>query len=255
MSVIPYADREKAPLEKREAVRRMFDSIAGRYDLMNDIMTAGFHRRWKTLAAREVCQGGANCVLDVACGTGDIGFAVEKFGVKEIFSVDLSFGMLKEAKNRAERRNLSERLSFSRTDALKLPFRDDTFDSVITGFSLRNVDGIAEMFGEVHRVLKKGGKFASLEISPVRGSLFSRMFDIYFKKIVPFVGGIVTGDQKAYDYLPESVANVPDADRVAKMMQEAGFTTVLVKRMGMGTVALVSGKKLLTSSQILSFNQ
>ena len=128
-------------------------------------------------------------------------------------------------------------------DALKLPFRDETFDSVITGFSLRNVDGIAEMFGEVHRVLRNGGKFASLEITPMKSSLFSKMFAVYFKKIVPFVGGLITGDKKAYDYLPESVANVPDADRVAVMMEEAGFTSVTVKRMGMGTVALVSGKK------------
>ena len=243
MSVIPYADKEKAPLEKKEAVQRMFDNIAGRYDLMNDIMTAGFHRRWKTLAAREVCRKGANRVLDIACGTGDIGFLVEKYGVKEIYSADLSIEMLKEAKKKAEKRNRSERFSFGRMDALKLPFRDETFDSVITGFSLRNVDGIAEMFGEVHRVLRNGGKFASLEITPMKSSLFSKMFAVYFKKIVPFVGGLITGDKKAYDYLTESVANVPDADRVAVMMEEAGFTSVTVKRMGMGTVALVSGKK------------
>lgn len=243
MSPIPYADKEKAPLEKKEAVRQMFDNIAGRYDLMNDIMTAGFHRRWKTLAAREVCRDGVNRVLDIACGTGDIGFRIEKIGVKEIYSADLSIEMLKEARKRAEQKNRSELHSFSRTDALKLPFRDETFDSVITGFSLRNVDGIAEMFSEVHRVLKNGGMFASLEITPVRSSLFSKVFNVYFNKIVPFVGGIVTGDKMAYEYLPESVANVPDADRVAEMMEEAGLTSVNVKRMGMGTVALISGNK------------
>jgi len=243
MSVIPYADKDKAPLEKKEAVRRMFDNIAGRYDLMNDIMTAGFHRRWKNLAAREVCRDGAIRVLDIACGTGDIGFMIEKIGVKEIYSADLSIEMLKEAKKRAEKKNRSERLSFSRMDALKLPFRDETFDSVITGFSLRNVDGIAEMFGEVHRVLKSGGKFASLEITPMRSSFFGKIFSFYFNKIVPFVGGIISGDKKAYEYLPESVANVPNADRIAEMMAEAGLTSVIVKRMGMGTVALVSGNK------------
>ncbi len=83
MSVIPYADKDKAPVEKKEAVRQMFDNIAGRYDLMNDIMTVGFHRRWKTLAAREVSRDGAIRVLDIACGTGDIGFMIEKIGVKE----------------------------------------------------------------------------------------------------------------------------------------------------------------------------
>ena len=243
MSVIPYADKENAPLKKKEAVRKMFDNIAGRYDLMNDIMTAGFHRRWKMLTAREVYQNGTNRVLDIACGTGDIGFAVEKFGVKEVYSADLSIEMLKEAKKRAKKKNISERFSFSRLDALKLPFRDETFDSAITGFSLRNVDGIDKMFGEVYRILKKGGKFASLEITPMRSSIFSKMFNLYFKKVVPLVGGIVTGDKKAYDYLPESVANVPNADRIAEMMEDAGLTSVFVKRLGMGSVAIVSGNK------------
>ena len=243
MSVIPYADKEKSPVEKKEAVRKMFDNIAGRYDLMNDIMTAGFHRRWKMLTAREVYQDGINRVLDIACGTGDIGFAIEKFGVKEIYSGDLSSEMLKEAKKRAEKKNISERFSFNSMDALKLPFRDETFDSVITGFSLRNVDGIDKMFSEVYRVLKKGGKFASLEITSMKSSIFSKMFDLYFKKVVPFVGGIVTGDKKAYEYLPESVANVPDASKVAEMMEDTGLTSIFVKRLGMGTVAIVSGIK------------
>ena len=242
MAVVPYQKESGSSMEKAEAVRLMFDSIAHRYDLLNDLMTAGMHRRWKLLTVKEAVGSGTNGVLDIACGTGDLAFLFKKSGVKKVIGIDFSENMLKAALNRGSE-NKEKNVLFSRADALELPFQDDLFEGVATGFSLRNVDGIGKMFREVYRVLKPGGRFASLELTHMKSEVIDRLFRIYFNNVVPILGGFITGDRAAYDYLPDSIANVPDAEEVGLMMEQVGFNFVKVKKLGFGSVALVRGIK------------
>lgn len=242
MAAVPYQKENDSSMQKAEAVQLMFDSIAHRYDLLNDLMTAGMHRRWKHLTMKEAVGNGADSVLDLACGTGDLGFLFKKSAVEKVIGIDFSENMLKAASRKVSDKERDSVL-FSRADALELPFRDDLFDAVATAFSLRNVDGIAKMFGEVYRVLKPGGRFASLELTEIKSSVIGTLFRIYFNNIVPIIGGLITGDREAYDYLPESIANVPIAEEVGIMMEQAGFSSVKVKKLGFGSVALIRGSK------------
>ncbi len=243
MNVIPYEKKDGIPVEKADAVRKMFNSIALRYDLMNDIMTGGLHRRWKRLAVKESLGKKKGIALDLACGTGDLGLIFARSGAEKVICIDFSERMLEVARMKAKRKAVTKRLSFSRTDALNLPFPDATFDSVATGFSLRNVDGIAEMFKEVQRVLKPGGLFTVLELAHMKSSLTGKILNFYFKKIIPPIGGIVTRDRAAYDYLPESISNVPDVDKLEVKMINSGFSNVRFRSVGWGSVVIISGEK------------
>ena len=242
MAVLPYQKENESSMKKAEAVQLMFDSIAHRYDLLNDLMTAGMHRRWKRLTVKDAIGNGTNRVLDIACGTGDLGFQFKRSGVTKVIGIDFSENMLKIAARKVSE-NERENVLFSRADALELPFQDDTFEAVATGFSLRNVDGIKKLFGEVYRVLKPGGRFVSLELTHIKSAVIGGLFRVYFNRIVPILGGFITGDREAYDYLPESIANVPKADEVGIMMEQVGFRSINVKKFGFGSVALVSGSK------------
>ena len=242
MPLIPYQKESESLMEKAEAIQLMFNSIAHRYDLLNDLMTAGMHRRWKLLTIKEVLGDGVESVLDIACGTGDLGFLFKKSGVEKVIGIDFSENMLKVAAHKVIEKERDSVL-FSRADALELPFQDELFEAVVTGFSLRNVDGIEKMFGEVYRVLKPGGRFASLELTEIKSSVIGGLFRIYFDNIVPILGGFITGVREAYDYLPESIANVPKAEDVGIMMEQAGFSSIKVKKLGFGSVALIRGIK------------
>ena len=242
MAVQPYQKENDSSMKKAEAVQLMFDSIAHRYDLLNDLMTAGMHRRWKRLTVKEAVGNGANSALDIACGTGDLGFLFKKSGVEKVTGIDFSENMLKVAARKVSEKE-RENVLFSRADALELPFQDDLFEAVATGFSLRNVDGISKMFAEVFRVLKPGGRFVSLELTHMKSAVIGGLFRIYFNNIVPILGGFITGDREAYDYLPESIANVPNAEEVGIMMEQVGFSSINVKKLGFGSVALVRGIK------------
>lgn len=243
MNVIPYEKMDGIPDEKPDAVRKMFNSIALRYDLMNDIMTGGLHRRWKRLAVKESLGNNKGMALDLACGTGDLGLIFVSSGAEKVICIDFSERMLDVARMKAKRKAVTGRLSYSRTDALNLPFPDATFDSVATGFSLRNVDGIAEMFEEVQRVLIPGGRFAVLELAHMKSSLTGKILNFYFKKIIPPLGGIITGDRAAYDYLPESTSNVPDVDELKLLLANIGFSNVKFRSVGWGSVVIISGEK------------
>ena len=243
MNVIPYEKRDGKSVEKSDAVRKMFNSIALRYDLMNDIMTAGLHRRWKSLAVKESLGEKKGLALDLACGTGDLGLIFARTGAEKVICIDFSEKMLDVARMKAERKAVTKRVSFGRADALDLPFPDATFDSVATGFSLRNIDGIAEMIREVQRVLKPGGRFAVLELAHMKSSLTGKVFNFYFKKIIPPLGGMITRDRAAYDYLPESLSNVPGVDELKLLLANTGFSNIRLKSVGWGSVVIISGEK------------
>mgnify|MGYP000176764350 CR=1 FL=1 len=222
-------------------VRAMFDRIVPRYDLMNRVMTGGRDVAWRRLAVREALRGrdpAAMRALDIATGTGDLAMALRDAGVREVVGLDFSAPMLEEARRKDAARPGGERVAWIEGDAMALPFPEASFDAVTVGFGLRNMPSYLGALGEMTRVLRPGGTLVCLETTPLTIPLLRRLFALYFSRVVPLIGGVLSGDRDAYAYLPASAAAFPDADALGRMMLEAGFARVRYLRLGAGTVAL-----------------
>jgi demethylmenaquinone methyltransferase / 2-methoxy-6-polyprenyl-1,4-benzoquinol methylase len=219
----------------------MFDRIVPRYDLLNRLMTGGRDVYWRRLAVREALRDRHRAdvrVLDVATGTGDLALALRDAGAGDVVGLDFSASMLDEAMRKEAAAAGARRITWIEGDAMSLRFPDRSFDAVTVAFGLRNMPSYPAALREMSRVLRPGGTLACLETTPLHVPALRRMFDWYFARVVPIVGGLLSGDADAYRYLPASAAAFPDADALGRMMLEAGFTTVRYLRLGMGTVAL-----------------
>lgn len=233
-------DRPPGAIADPAAVRAMFDRIVPRYDLMNHLMTFGMDLRWRRrLAARAAAAG--PLVLDIATGTGDVAFAVRSAGAEQVIGLDLAPRMIEAACAKALARQVD--VAFLVGDAMRLPFPDDTFDACTVSFGLRNMPDYAAAIAEMTRVLRPGGRFLCLEMTPLRKPVLGRLFSFYFHRIVPIAGGLLSGDGAAYRYLPRSVDAFPSADRLVVLMRQAGLTNTHVTLLGGGTVALHTGVK------------
>ncbi len=230
---------------KAQYVRGLFSRIAGRYDLLNSVMTGRMHYRWKSRTARLAAQGVSGDALDVATGTGDIAFRLSRRpGVRRVVGVDFAPPMLAIASRRAEARPRGAPVAFLLGDALTLPFPDAAFACVTTGFGLRNVASWDRMLQEMHRVLAPGGRVCIMETTPVApGGVMPRLFRFYFYRVVPLFGFLLAGDREAYTYLPRSVEGFPPAEELAAMMRQVGFVYVSYTLVGFGTVAIHQGVK------------
>ncbi len=220
----------------------MFARIARRYDLMNTLMTGGRHRAWRRRAVGQARPAGGRA-LDVCCGTGDFALELARQGAATVVGVDFGREMLGLAARKAEAAGLSGRVQWQLADALELPFAKDAFVCATSGFSLRNVDDVGRALSEMARVVAPGGRVAVLELTPVRSRLVGPVFRAYFHRLVPFLGGLVSGDRGAYTYLPDSVRTFPPADELAEMMRQAALVDVRYRLLAMGTVALHLGVK------------
>jgi demethylmenaquinone methyltransferase/2-methoxy-6-polyprenyl-1,4-benzoquinol methylase len=220
----------------------MFGRIAGRYDLMNTLMTGGRHRAWRRLAVRQARPAGGRAI-DVCCGTGDFALEMARQGAAAVVGVDFSREMLTLAARKAQAVGLWDRVQWQLADALELPFAHGAFVCATSGFSLRNVDDVGRALREMARVVAPGGRVVVLELTPVRSRLFGPLFRAYFRGLVPLVGGLLAGDRAAYTYLPDSVLAFPTADALAGLMREAGLADVRYRLLALGTVALHLGVK------------
>jgi demethylmenaquinone methyltransferase/2-methoxy-6-polyprenyl-1,4-benzoquinol methylase len=223
-------------------IRAMFGRIAGRYDLMNTLMTGGRHHAWRRLAVREARPAGGRAV-DVCCGTGDFALELTRQGASAAIGVDFSREMLALAARKAQVAGLAGRVQWQLADAMELPFPNDAFACATSGFSLRNVDDVGRALREMSRVIAPGGRVVVLELTPVRSRLFGPLFRAYFRGLVPLVGGLLAGDRAAYTYLPDSVLAFPTAEALADLMREAGLVDVRYRLLALGTVALHLGVK------------
>jgi demethylmenaquinone methyltransferase/2-methoxy-6-polyprenyl-1,4-benzoquinol methylase len=230
--------------EHSRRVREMFAGIARRYDLLNHLLSANVDQRWRRLVARRLKerlpQRGAS-VLDVACGTGDLSLALAEATGARVTGTDFCRPMLEIAARKAETRSTS--LPFVEGDALRLPFADARFDAVSIAFGLRNLSSVARGLSELRRVLKPGGRVAILEFSRPVVPGFRALFQFYFTRVLPRIGGMVSGSQGAYEYLPDSVSRFPDQKRLAQMMREAGFAEVEYQNLTGGIAALHLGTR------------
>jgi demethylmenaquinone methyltransferase/2-methoxy-6-polyprenyl-1,4-benzoquinol methylase len=221
----------------------MFAGIAGRYDLLNHLLSGNVDKRWRRLVARTLQPSlveGAR-VLDVACGTGDLSLVLDDAGAGQVIGLDFCRPMLEVARRKAEAD--SRAVPFVEGDALRLPFADETFDAVTIAFGLRNLAGVADGLAELRRVLRPGGRVAVLEFSSPLMPGFHALFRFYFTRVLPRIGGLVSGSRGAYEYLPDSVSKFPDQKRLAELMREAGFESVVYRNLTGGIAALHTGTR------------
>jgi demethylmenaquinone methyltransferase / 2-methoxy-6-polyprenyl-1,4-benzoquinol methylase len=234
--------------EKQGLVNDVFRRVAGRYDVMNDLMSFGLHRVWKDILVARVrpSQTRPFAHLDVAGGTGDVAFRVARAGGPQttVTVVDVNDEMLRVAEGRAARRSLAKQLTFVAGNAEALPLPDARFDAYTIAFGIRNVPRIEDALKEAYRVLKRGGHFLCLEFSRVDLPVFEQIYDAYSFAAIPAMGKVVTGDGGAYRYLVESIRRFPPPELFAEMIGEAGFSRVDFTRLSGGIVAIHSGWKL-----------
>ena len=235
--------------EKQGLVDDVFASVARRYDLMNDLMSAGLHRAWKDALVTTVNPPKGDrpfALLDVAGGTGDIAFRVIDAGGAGTRAtvMDINGEMLKAGRARAATQGHGERVIFVEGNAEALPFPDKSFDAVTIAFGIRNVPRIEQALSEAHRVLKIGGRFACLEFSSVDVPGLDRLYDLYSFNVIPALGRAVTGDAEAYRYLVESIRRFPKPKAFLQMIEAAGFRRASFQVMTGGIVALHSGWRL-----------
>jgi demethylmenaquinone methyltransferase/2-methoxy-6-polyprenyl-1,4-benzoquinol methylase len=240
---LPYDENPDASLrgvEKARYVRGMFSRIAARYDLMNVIMSFGQDELWRRHTVRQARPERGALALDVATGTGKIAQRLARAGARAV-GIDFAVGMMVEGKGDGV--GGREPVYFAGADALRLPFADDTFDCVTTGFAMRNVTDIGAAFKEMRRVVKPGGRVVCLEVGrPKWGP--ARIFNTFYTgKVVPFLGRIVTGDADAYRYLPSSMREFPPPEELAAIMRSAGLRNVRFRQLTFGAVAVHTGVK------------
>ena len=189
--------------EHARRVRAMFSGIARRYDLLNHLLSGNVDKRWRRRTARalESCLVEGARVLDVACGTGDLSLVLDEAGEASVIGLDFCRPMLEIARHKAD--EISRPVPFVEGDALRLPFEDETFDAVTIAFGLRNLAGVADGLRELRRVLKQGGRLAVLEFSSPVVPGFRALVRFYFTRVLPRIGGLVSGSRGAYEYLPD----------------------------------------------------
>ena len=216
------SDRESAA----RAIREMFTAIAPRYDLLNHLLSANVDKLWWRRTANifaDILSRSHARVLDLCCGTGDMAFALRRRGSEaEITGVDFSHTMLTLA---AEKSSAEQRMKWTEADALQLPFADESFDLITSAFGFRNLADYDAGLREIWRVLRPGGQFGILEFSEPKGML-GKLYDVYFKHVLPRIGNMISGNNGAYSYLPASVARFPGPEEMVARMRELGFRDV-----------------------------
>ena len=225
-------------------VQRMFDRIAWRYDLLNRVISFRLDARWRKKAVSAVVQSGHETILDLGTGTGDLTFTAAKSlrGQGRLIGLDFSFKMIQLA--RAKQRSEANRSAkFIQASALLPPFRDDSFDGVMTAFVLRNVSDLRLFFVQSFRLLKPGGRLASLDMFPPPRGIFSFIYSLYFYRLMPSIGGFLSKDRHAYQYLSDSVRQFVPPERISEMLEQCGFENVVLQRFLLGAVCLHSANK------------
>jgi demethylmenaquinone methyltransferase/2-methoxy-6-polyprenyl-1,4-benzoquinol methylase len=229
---------------KRGMVRAVFDSVAPRYDLMNDLMSLGVHRVWKSLLVTALQPNPRHTLLDLAGGTGDVAFGWLEHGGGAVLLSDVNAAMLEVAQDRAVARGLISGVSLLVADAERLPLPDRAVDRVSIAFGLRNCTDKQAVMREAWRVLKPGGRFFCLEFSHVRVVALQPVYDAWSFRVLPLLGRHVAKDEDSYRYLAESIRTFPDQETLAGMMRDAGLARVAVRNLSGGIAAIHSGWRL-----------
>jgi demethylmenaquinone methyltransferase/2-methoxy-6-polyprenyl-1,4-benzoquinol methylase len=232
--------------EKAERVRQVFDSVANRYDLMNDLMSFGIHRLWKRMAIELAGVRRGSRVLDLASGTGDLAARLTDLVGPDglVVMTDINNAMLEHGRNRMVDEGIVGNIEYAQVNAEQIPFPDNSFDCVTIAFGLRNVTDKQRALEEMRRVLKPGGRVLVLEFSHAKGAPLKAVYDLYSFHLLPLIGRIVAKDADSYRYLAESIRMHPDQEALRKMMEQAGLERCGYHNLTGGIVAIHRGFKL-----------
>ena len=240
---VPFGRLDVEAGEKGELVRGVFSRVAKRYDVMNDMMALGMHRLWRRIFLDRLGVYEGMNLLDVAGGTGDIAFRAVERGCRCVTVADMSEDMMEVGRDRLVDKGVVSEVVWVAAAGEYLPFESHTMDACTIAFGLRNVVDIEAVLGEMHRVLRPGGRMLCLEFSRPPSKALEKVFDGYNRWILPKVGRLVVGDGSPYRYLAESIERFPDAESIMGMMEDVGYTRVSCERLSGGIVALHKGWK------------
>ena len=223
----------------------MFNDIAPSYDRLNHLMSLGIDNIWRKKALKEIVDGTQQQILDVACGTGDSTIAIAKAMEPggRVTGIDISAGMMEPLMRKAAHEGVHDRIKLLQADALQMPFEADTFHRVTCAFGIRNFEDRKKGLAEFFRVLKPGGRAVILELGIPDKPFIKTLYDIYFRHILPLIGGLISGNRAAYRYLPESVYAFPRPEAFCAMMERAGFHNVRHRNFTFGLCRLFIGEK------------
>lgn len=240
---------KQTQLSKKEQITEMFDNIAGTYDFLNHFLSMGIDVLWRKKAIKLLKPLHPKTILDVATGTGD--FAIQALSLipEKIIGVDISEKMLAAGREKLRRKNLDSVISLIHADSELLPFTDNSFDAVIVGFGVRNFENLQKGLVEIRRVLRKDGKVVVLEFSQPERFPVKQLYKLYFTVIVPFAGRLVSQNQRAYTYLPQSVQHFPYGQQFLTEMKTAGFSKLQMLSLTFGIAAIYTGTKV-TGEQV-----
>ena len=227
-----------------ESIRNLFNNIASTYDFLNHFLSFGRDYYWRKKAVQGL-EGLEGWILDIATGTGDVAIEIihQNDHHRKVFGLDFSHPMIKKAQRKVLNKGLSQTITLSLGDALSLPFRDNTFRAAMIAFGLRNIVKKEQALSEMVRVIQKGGKMIILEFTFPQKGLMRRLYPIYFQRILPWVGGFISGDQGAYAYLPESVLHFASVENYEEIMKRAGLENVGSQSLTGGVASVISGIK------------
>lgn len=232
-------------MPKKEKIEQMFNDIAPSYDRLNHLMSLGIDNIWRKKALKEIVDGTQQQILDVACGTGDSTIAIAKAMEPggRVTGIDISAGMMEPLMRKAAHEGVHDRIKLLQADALQMPFEADTFHRVTCAFGIRNFEDRNKGLAEFLRVLKPGGRAVILELGIPDKPFIKTLYDIYFRHILPLIGGLISGNRAAYRYLPESVYAFPRPETFCAMMERAGFHNVRHRNFTFGLCRLFIGEK------------
>ena len=221
----------------------MFDAIAPRYDLLNRVLSGGIDQTWRKKVIRRILTDSPERVLDVATGTGDLAIMAAAMGVPKIVGVDISQEMLYVGQQKIDAKFLDDRITLQKGDAERLPFSDSQFDAAMVAFGVRNFEDLSEGLSQIYRVIRPGGRLVVLEFSQPKMFPIKQLYKFYGRFILPRIGRMISGDQGAYTYLPESIAVFPEGEQFLDYMREVGFEELDARRLTFGVASMYSGRK------------
>ncbi len=240
MAVVPYKEKTTG---KKEQVAEMFNSISGKYDFLNHFLSLGIDILWRKKAVKLLEKDQPKTLLDIATGTGDFAIEALKLQPEKVIGVDISEGMLEVGREKLKKKKLDHIIDLQLGDSEKLLFDNNIFDAVIVSFGVRNFENLEMGLADMYRVLKPGGKTVILEFSKPTKFPFKNIYNFYFKSILPKIGRLVSKDQAAYTYLPESVQAFPDGSGFLSVLNKVGFKNTRCKPLTFGISSIYIGEK------------
>jgi demethylmenaquinone methyltransferase / 2-methoxy-6-polyprenyl-1,4-benzoquinol methylase len=238
--VVPYQDSENS---KKEQVAEMFNNIASSYDFLNHFFSLGIDIIWRKKAVKMLKKRSPKIILDIATGTGDFAVSLSKLNPESITGVDISVGMMDVGKVKVKKKHLDKLIKFEYGDSENLPFEDNHFDALTVGFGVRNYENLEKGLTDMLRVTKEGGTILILEFSKPKKFPTKQLFQFYFKFIMPIFGKLLSKDNKAYTYLPESVKAFPEGEEFVGILSKLGYKEVQKTPVSGGIATIYTGKK------------